>query len=561
MSTKRFTCGAPSASAKAARSSLSVSGPNVEKRKRPSAASARAASAKTREGSHHCSARLEKTRSTDGARERQALGVGAHERRPPRARAGAATRGSGRARARASPARCRARRGRRGKALRQRVERVSRAAAEVQRRGGARGASGRGARRGGRTPRAAGRPPRRRCAPRARRRGARRASPGAAPHPCRASRARATLSGWLTKGRCAAVGDFHEARERQRAGEPAARAHGRERVARAVDHQRRAVDRRDLARRSVSRSSASPAREGLVRGRPALDQQRGELAHRARGPAARPARSGSRRLRIVFAGSVAQARREVLQRLARHGVRPVRRAARSRAWRSRGRALAASARMAGGEAHRDQPAERPAAHERPGGHALAPRRRRRRRGPRRATSRECPWPGRSTRCRRNAGVEPRARARRQTPPCSPQPCSSTRSGPLPSRSTCSAIAKGFAQGRDQRLDLLAGMPGREGHAKARRPLAAPSAGGSRERGGPSSRSRAESATARAGIAHDHRLDRGGGGGRDAGRAQARRKSADALVRAWPRCRDPPRSGAGRRSATAAAAGGRAVENT
>ena len=65
MSTKRFTCGAPSASANAARSSLSVSGPERGEEHEPVGRRARAASAKTREGSHHCSARLEKTSSTD----------------------------------------------------------------------------------------------------------------------------------------------------------------------------------------------------------------------------------------------------------------------------------------------------------------------------------------------------------------------------------------------------------------------------------------------------------------------------------------------------------------
>ena len=534
MSTKRFTCGAPSASANAARSSLQRVRAEGGKEEEPVGREhARRLGEDAARARTTASARFEKTSSTRRLGERQALRVGADERRVARAEQAPPP-----GRAPAGPREHRRREvdpedGGRGKALRQRVERMARAAAKIHH------AAGRQADRvevleepradlalqDGRLVVGASRP--------ARRRGARHVSPGAAAssmhrsrlaRPCSASRA-ARRFGVAHERQVRGLGDLDEPRERQGACEPAAGADRRECVARAVDH--RPGGRSPRPRRAGRRRAAGePRREGR---RPmAFRARRAARPARAcvRAPAGRPARSGSRRR-----GRSSRDPCEVPPRNPPASRAPSRaasrRAGRSRAWCSRGPASPTRdgcrvARRIATNPPRDQPQTRAPAGEH-GATARrgveAPRRQvarmRHGRAGRRGAGGSAPRAARRARTRRRRAVPSRAGARGP--------------GPLPSRSTCSVIAKDLAQGRGQRDDLLAGMRGREGHARRAPCRRAPWAGGSPARGGPSSRRRAESATARAASPTITGWIAVGGDGLDAVARAGAAELADALV--------------------------------
>ena len=527
MSTKRFTCGAPSASAKAARSSMSVSGPNVEKRMSPSAVSARAASAKTREGSHHCRARFEKTSSTEAlasGRRSASAHTSAGAGRP----ACAATIASERGRARASPARCRSRRRRpRGSASPAR-RRHARCRSRDPRRGGAPGGSGRGARGGARTPRAAVRPPRRRSSRPARRRGARGDFTGSSVSSMQGLEGARDGSVWLTKGRCAPSGI---STKRANGSAPAS-----QRPAPTGARARRALPWITAAGRSITATSsrrsascrrASPAARESADGVPRSTSS--AASSRIRSRAVRAAQrvqvhEGANRLR----GLVAKALRESLQRLARPSRAASRRAGRSRAWCSRG---PASRRARGWRVARriatSPPRDQPHTSDPSGTHSATASTTAS--SPPKAVPRECPWPGRSTRWRRNDAREPlRASACHDAAVQSP-PVQQHEIRAAAERSTCSAIAKDLAQCRGQRQDLFTRMRRRKRNAK---PAVPSGTVGGRIAGTswPRSRRRAESPP----RARSRRRSRAGWPSTRSSRrvgAHARRNVVDAIIAA------------------------------
>ena len=159
-----------------------------------------------------------------------------------------------------------------------------------------------------------------------------------------------------------AVGDFHEASEGQCPGEPASGAHRRQCIAATMDDHGGPVDRRDFVAQVRIVQQGETGGERFGRGRPALDQQRGELPDPLAGL------RSAERVQVQEGanrpgGLVAQAEREILQRPARHRVRP------AVALHEAGRGAhegqgTGPRRVARGESQRDQPAQRPAAHAR-----------------------------------------------------------------------------------------------------------------------------------------------------------------------------------------------------
>ena len=376
----------------------------------------------------------------------------------------------------------------------------------------------------------------------------------------RRASARATF-GVADEGQVRGVVEFHEPRERQRASEPAPRARRREHVARAVDHGRGAVDRRDLVAQVGVVQQVEPARRATR----ATACRARRAAQRARASASR-ACGAAERIEVhemresSFAGPLRRPSAKACQRPARHRMRPAVALRRSTGVRAHEAQHPDARRVPRGEPHRDQPAQRPAAHER----RLRARMRghgvddgiESREGDARAN-------GRGPAGRRGeGGTRPRAAARAHARRRRAVPTRAAARGPgrCPSRSTCSAIAQDFAQGRGQRQTCS-----REWAAESdTRSLAVPVGHRRRADRGHElpefAQARGKRHGAR-GVADDHGLDRRRGGGLDAVARAGAAELADVARAAWPRA--PGVRSIRRRAsvATAAAAGGSAVENT
>ncbi len=236
-----------------------------------------------------------------------------------------------------------------------------------------------------------------------------------------------------------------------------------------------------------------PRRKRTGRRRAALGEQDGEFARPVAGPGAAlriQVHEPAQRLR----GLGAQALGKLLERCAAPSHAANRAAARNREWCSR----APAPRPATGAATRAATQRVRPGTSRRRGHCPAsiaatasttPSR------PSKGCSRECPWPGRSTTCRRKDFASLAAIAC-QMPPCSPHPCSSTRSGPAPTRSTCSAIREAPREGPRRAPGPARGNGRRKARCEASPCRPERSAGESAGTSWPSSRRRAESLTAR-----------------------------------------------------------------
>ena len=548
-------------SANAARSSLSVSGPNVEKRKRPSAVSTRAASAKTRAGL----APLQREVGEDELAPRRPRAAGAPRRRTPaparRAPSMRCHQASGRARARASPARGRCpTTAARGKALRQRVEGVpvpqprstARAGVEADRVEVLEQARAHLALQDGRLVV-----------------GPRGALEGAA-HVALHRQQRSSMQSALEGARRNSAGGSRRAGARRRRSRRSAR---RQRARRAsgppptgASASRApwittagAVDRRDFVAQVRVAQQGEPGGERFGRGRPALDQQRGELAHPARGPAAPPSAFRSTKARIVFAGSSRRPCAKSSSVAARHRVRPA--VARDEA--GRGAHEGERRRRAQGGAWRG--AARPA---RPATSRRRSRLRARSR-PRASTTASSVAEGDAARVpvagkvdEVEAEASRRAVARARATRRRAGPSRAAARGPGRSRASRRAASsrRTSAERRGQRQHLLRGNAPRRATRAAARCRRAPSAGGSRARGG---RARAGARKAPRRARHRRRSPAGSRWRRRSRRPRARRRGGTRRCARAASPRSPGARRSGRRAsvATAAAAGGSAVEKT
>ena len=312
------------------------------------------------------------------------------------------------------------------------------------------------------------------------------------------------------EGQVRSVGDLHQPRGRKRGRQPACRFHRGEGVAATVDDDRTVGDARDF----VAQVRAVKQREArFERGRDGVSRSsRRDASSRARVRASGPPRALSvTNVRSVREES-ARGPRERLEGLARHRVRPVgpfdeAGGGAHEGERAQARGVAAGE-MSASRPPRDQPHS-----VGPGGHARPPGVDE---GIQASNGRRAIPRGRAGRRDVPGGLASAVRrAGRPTRPCSPQPCSSTTSAPGADAINVQRHREGLPQGRGRRQDLLAGVGRRKAHAKAR--------GSHGHRGRPDGRhekalgpaGRADSATARAGsptrigwIAVDGRLTGG-----------------------------------------------------